>query len=515
MPSSRTRILEFGGLVVGGNVGTKGAHVHTRYFHTSIVNPQKEENGSRSQIENEKKFFCFLLALPTTDRSSEEMQLASIRRLHNRTCWQYSLEMARVAYILVEKKYRFVLIMLVFLLSRSVASFSRRTIYLGGRCRHRRALQPLFAVARPSDPAVLSPLFGRHMSSDSFKKTFTASKELSLKKQSNVTLMDSSADKNATTDATTADSNDEHKDSLHGALHQVEHRAKEKGGIELSRLAAEEAIKIIERSAQRGRAIEHAAELGLERVTERLGERTAERLGERAAERIGERSAERIGERAAERIGERSAERIGERAAERIGERAAERIGERSAERIGERSAERIGERAAERIGERALERAAEIGERVGEHSVIAGRRGLKEVARPLALTIPERVALRIGRGVLIALPALGGVFALYLLKMDKTRAATERKNGARLPSLLFGGAAVTDAVDAVFHFAIAYGVFHEFSHHVLAQLEEASLACAFISTFCAVMGEILAYRRRKKQSLARKADAIESSQSS
>jgi hypothetical protein len=427
--------------------------------------------------------------------------------------------MARVAYVLLEKKFLFVLIMLVFLLSRSVASFSRRTIYLGGRCHHRLALQPLFAVARPSDPAVLSSLFGRHMSNDSFKKPFAASKELSLKKQSNVTLMDSSADKNATT----ADSNDEHKDSLHGALHQVEHRAKEKGGIELSRLAAEEAIKIIERSAQRGRAIEHAAELGLERVTERLGERTAERLGERAAERIGERSAERIGERAAERLGERaaermgerSAERIGERAAERIGERAAERIGERSAERIGERSAERIGERAAERIGERALERAAEIGERVGEHSVIAGRRGLKEVARPLALTIPERVALRIGRGVLIALPALGGVFALYLLKMDKTRAATERKNGARLPSLLFGGAAVTDAVDAVFHFAIAYGVFHEFSHHVLAQLEEASLACAFISTFCAVMGEILAYRRRKKQSLAGKADAIDSSQSS
>ena len=232
------------------------------------------------------------------------------------------------------------------------------------------------------------------MSNDSYKKPFTAPKDLSFKKQPNdASDAANTLDKDTRRTRTTRQlqtSNDNHKDSLHGALHQVEHRASEKGGIELSRLATEEAIKIIERSAQRGRAIEHAAELGLERVTERLGERTAERIGERTAERMGERAAERIGER----------------------------------------SAERIGERAAERIGERALERAAEIGERVGEHSV---SRGLKEVARPLALTIPERVALRIGRGVLIALPALGGVFALYLLKMDKARAVTERKNGARL----------------------------------------------------------------------------------
>jgi hypothetical protein len=286
----------------------------------------------------------------------------------------------------------------------------------------------------------------------------------------------------------------------------VEHRATEKGGIELSRLATEEAMKIIERSARRGRAIEHAAELGLERATERLGER--------AVERIGERSAERLGERAAEMIGERSAERLGERAAEMIGERSAERLGERAAERIGERSAERLGERTAERIGERAMERAAEIGERIGEHSIAAGRKGFKGMTRPLALTIPERVALRVGRGMLIALPALGGIFALYLLRMDKKRAAIERKNGARLTFLLFGGAAVTDGVDAVCHFAIAYGVFHEFGHQLLTQLEEASLGCAFVSTFCAVMGEILACRKRKKQLLVGKDDTVNSNSS-
>lgn len=155
-----------------------------------------------------------------------------------------------------------------------------------------------------------------------------------------------------------------------------------------------------------------------------------------------------------------------------------------------------------ERLGERTAERAAE---RIGEHTAIAGRQSLKGIARPLALTVPERVAMRIGRGVLIALPALGGVFALYLLKMDKTRAVEERKLGSRSTFMLFGGAAVTDAVDAVCHFAIAYGVFHEFGHHLLAQLEEVSLGCAFVSTLCAVMGEIVAYRKRKKQLLAGK----------
>jgi hypothetical protein len=60
---------------VGGwweaNVGTKGAHVHTWYGHM-----QKEENGSRSQIENEKKFFCFLLALRIHQKIAQQNLLA-------------------------------------------------------------------------------------------------------------------------------------------------------------------------------------------------------------------------------------------------------------------------------------------------------------------------------------------------------------------------------------------------------------------------------------------------------
>jgi len=347
----------------------------------------------------------------------------------------------------------------IVMLPRTVARFSGA------------ALQPLFAVARTRDPAVLSPLFGRPLCTTVEKKV-TATIKAPVEQNQNVTLDPANNDsatppnQNVTavkTSTTKPDSKD-HKESLHGALHQVEHRASEKGGIELSRLATEEALKILKRSAERG---------ALER-------RALERGAERAAERIGERATERAGQRALEHAAEISAERT----AERVGERAAERISERVTERVGERVTERVGERVTERVGERALEQGISKG-----------------VARPLALTIPERVALRIGRGVLIALPALGGIFALYLLKMDKTRAIVERKNGSRSTFILFGGAAVTDAVDAVCHFAIAYGVFHEFSHHLLAQLEEVSLGCAFFSTLCAVMGEVVAYRKRKKVS--------------
>lgn len=331
------------------------------------------------------------------------------------------------------------------------------------------ALQ-LLAVSRPTDPATLSPLFGRPLlnviravNTTNHDQNITVGKDPDgdqNEKAKNV--CESEAPPISTPHGKG------HDDSLHGAVHQVEHRASEKGGIEISRKIAEEAVKMLKRRT--------ALERGVERAAERMGERATERMGERALEHAAEISAERVGERVGERAAERATERIGERAAERMGER------------VGERAAERMGERAAGRVGERAM-----------EHGIAKG------VARPLSLTIPERVALRIGRGVLIALPALGGIFALYLLKMDKNRAMLERKRGSRFTFMLFGGAAVTDAVDAVCHFAIAYGVFHEFGHHLLAQLEEVSLGCAFFSTLCAVMGEVMVSRKRKKLTMGEK----------
>jgi hypothetical protein len=87
-------------------------------------------------------------------------------------------------------------------------------------------------------------------------------------------------------------------------------------------------------------------------------------------------------------------------------------------------------------------------------------------------------------------------------MKTDKKRAMLERKTGSRLSFMLFGGAAVTDAVDAVCHFTITFALLMELGHHFLAQVEELSLGCAFVSTLCAVMGEVVAYRRLKNSSV-------------
>jgi hypothetical protein len=87
-------------------------------------------------------------------------------------------------------------------------------------------------------------------------------------------------------------------------------------------------------------------------------------------------------------------------------------------------------------------------------------------------------------------------------MKTDKKRAMLERKNGSRFAFLLFGGAAVTDAVDAVCHFTIAFALLMELGHHFLAQVEEVSLGCAFVSTLCAVLGEVVAYRRLTNSSV-------------
>ena len=155
--------------------------------------------------------------------------------------------------------------------------------------------------------------------------------------------------------------------------------------------------------------------------------------------------------------------------------------------RIGERAAER----AAERVGARAFERAEERGVERRTAGSIAGRasqRGVAKRAAPIALTIPERVALRIGRGVLIALPALGGIFALYLMKTDRKRATLERSTGSRLSFMwLFGGAAVTDAVDAVCHFVIAYGMLRELGHHFLAHVGGQLGMCLCLNAMCCI----------------------------
>lgn len=320
----------------------------------------------------------------------------------------------------------------------------------------------------------------------------------------------------------TTDSNDDYDDlnsTSHGsnnndkALHELEHRAKHAGVVEGSKLVAETVMRTIESLERVGRVGEMAAE----RLGERASERLAERAGERIVERSGERIAERAGERLAERAGERLAERTGERLAERAGERLAERTGERLASQAGERlalgrSIGRLWERlvgksgravkggltrTAERAGERALERSGEraVVQSVGTGVVALERRALSVSGRRLLVR-------RLGRAALIVVPALGGLFAVYLLRSDLERAQQEWKRAkSELVWLAFLCAAFADGLDTIVHFVIAFGLLWSHHHHHLHMhlLESVSVGCAIGSTVFAVGGEAWSQLRSRR----------------
>ena len=320
----------------------------------------------------------------------------------------------------------------------------------------------------------------------------------------------------------------------HPALHQVEHRAKEKGTLALSQHLAEHmttittksteqvgerillergfqgtkstAERFLERNLQQTgeRATERCIEQGLERASERAAERGVEQWGERAAEHAGQRWAQQTGEKGIKRALERWAERAGERTLDRGSEQALERLGkrsgERAVERLGEQSTERLFKVAGEKSAERAVERSSE--------------RGMERI---LGIT-SEKLTLRIGRGLMIALPVLGGFFAFYLFKSDYHRWLEEkralptliqRKEKKRrhpyLPLVLFAITGMADFVDAFLHFGIAYGLLAQLGHYRVGLMERLSITCAVISTGFAVWGEILSLRARKRvQSLAK-----------
>ena len=147
--------------------------------------------------------------------------------------------------------------------------------------------------------------------------------------------------------------------------------------------------------------------------------------------------------------------------------------------------------------------------ERVGSRST---ERALGKLERIMGVST-ERVARRIGRGLMIALPILGGIFAFYLFRSDykrwrlelqntaSTTSRDERPAGRNRPSLalvLLGGAGVADLTDAVLHFLIAYGLFVAHQHKFFLLAEELSMGCAVVSTCFAVLGEIASNHRRK-----------------
>ena len=269
-----------------------------------------------------------------------------------------------------------------------------------------------------------------------------------------------------------------HHDPLHEAQHVVTHRVSEKVTFTL-----------------------------LERLMENLSGKTVKKVGERALERAVGRStesaAERIGERATAgvlgKVAERAGERIAERAGERLTERAGERIGERAGERVVERTAERAAQRAAERVAEKTLPRAGEMGAVVAGERIAAAAAARVGAPRGLGRVI-DRVMLRIGRGVTIALPAVGSLFVLSLVKEDRKRAVAEAGLGNRAASRAFWLAFLCDASDLAAHVVIVtsllnsqFGVGVHFPHVWLHWAEYGGLGAAVVSTVAAVVGELLA----------------------
>ena len=278
------------------------------------------------------------------------------------------------------------------------------------------------------------------------------------------------------------------------ARHVVEHRAKEKGTLALSQHLAEQLTRHTTEAAGE-RIVEHMGERAVERSTQRAGREALEKWGERA----GEKALERLGEQASERVFERSNERALEAASERATERMFERSSERALERAGERATDRIFERS----GERALERAGERStERLFEQS---GERALERASETSA-----RVTMRVGRGLMIALPVLGGFFAFYLFRSDYKRWREEKKflatlnKSFHLPSMFFVGAGAADFFDAFLHFGIAYGLVTHLSHGQVAIFERLSILCAIVSTLFAVLGEIVSLRIRRRRTSMR-----------
>jgi hypothetical protein len=273
---------------------------------------------------------------------------------------------------------------------------------------------------------------------------------------------------NATTTTTTSPKDDK---SLEHAKHELEHRATEKGMFAVSKRTLEQ--------------LEKAARAG-QKVMERSGEKAAFRVGEKSALQSGERGLNRVGQNAAKHVvGERTAERLAERLGDRVSERGAQRAVGRATTGSGERLLERASESAVARMGHRSSERTA---------SAMAAN-----LERWLGVSV-KKVAIRIGRGLTIALPVLGGVFAFYLFISDYKRWKEEKKMSRfSMPLVLFYGAGAADLMDAVLHFYIAYALLANLGHDALLVPEHLSVGCAVLSTVFAVLGEILSHRRLQK----------------
>jgi hypothetical protein len=324
-------------------------------------------------------------------------------------------------------------------------------------------------------------------------------------------------------------SHDHEHDPLHSAAHQASHRVTEK--VTFS-------------------ALERITDSLLGRAAKKVGSRTVERIGERTAERIGERTLDRAGEHVLDGIITQAAKNAGKAAAQHAAEAGVAKGLEHASEKAGERllegvlgkatkqasiaaarhaaesgvtkSLERAAEEMLPRAGKRAMESAFERGAmqafergaektlpRAGEMgAVVAGERIAQQAARHVVANdgvrrglenVIDRVLIRIGRGITIALPALGSLFVLHLVKEDRKRALLEAEKGNMNAARAFWLAFLCDASDLGAHVVIVtsllnvhYGVGPHLTHTWLHTAEYGGLAVAVVSTLAAVVGELL-----------------------
>jgi hypothetical protein len=296
------------------------------------------------------------------------------------------------------------------------------------------------------------------------------------------------------------------------ALERVGERVVEQSGTKAAtRVAERVGERVVEGAGER--VAEQAAKKAATTAAERIGERALEQVGERVVEQMGTkaaaRAAERVGERAlVEGVGVRSLEQVGRKGAAAAAVKASERVGERTLERAGERLLDQMGQKGSAQVAIKAVEHMGEVAvkgvtrttERIGERALEGvGERVLERTGTRVVERSSERIVARLGRGLLISLPLIGGVFAVYLFQSDIHRVQEDLAERGKMSLASFVLATVADFVDSLLHFFMAYSLFRGASHHKLIVAEELSLTCAVVSTVCAVLGEIISHRRRRR----------------
>lgn len=268
---------------------------------------------------------------------------------------------------------------------------------------------------------------------------------------------------------------------FHEATHQATHRVTEKVGFAV-----------------------------MERLVDRILGRTGRVGGERGAERAAERAAIKLGERAAERLGERTAERVTEKAAEQLGEKvlshAVAQAAQKAARTGVQASLQRLSESKSIQIAGKSAE---QILSRVGEQEARLAERGAGRLMERIGSTLQghvwtrlsERLILRFARGIAIALPALGSLFVMHLVKEDRRRALEEAASGNSITaSRAFWLAFLCDAADVGAHVVIILGLLYNhfnigvcMPHHLLHFAETGGIIAAVVSTVAAILGEVFA----------------------